>query len=126
MANSHQGLTKAGSIWHYHLKVNGQRAHGSTRATDLATAKRILEEKRRELLEGQHRIVSKVPTLTAVFEASPPFPSGSHPPPQSGYGDSHRPGISAPSAAVNKSQMKRPSTHRVFGETHKSGYRFLS
>ena len=69
MANNHQGLTKVGSIWHYHLKVNGQRAHGSTRATDLATAKRILEEKRRELLEGQHRIVSKVPTLAAVFDA---------------------------------------------------------
>ena len=69
MANSHQGLTKVGSIWHYHLKVNGQRAHGSTRATDLATAKKILEEKRRELLRGQHRIVSQVPTLAAVFEA---------------------------------------------------------
>ena len=67
MATNHPGLTKVGSLWHYNLKINGHRAHGSTRATDLATAKKILEEKRRELLEGQHRIVSKVPTLSVVF-----------------------------------------------------------
>lgn len=62
------GLKKVGVFWHYNLKINGQRAHGSTRATDLATARRILEEKRRELLEGQHRIVSRIPTLNDLFD----------------------------------------------------------
>lgn len=63
------GLRKVGPFWHYNLKINGQRAHGSTRATDLATARKILEEKRRELLEGQHRIVSKIPTVKGLFES---------------------------------------------------------
>ncbi|WP_243324335.1 tyrosine-type recombinase/integrase [Geothrix sp. SG200] len=63
------GLKKVGPYWHFTLKVNGQRAHGSTRATDLATARKILEEKRRELLEGQHRIVSRMPTLQELFDS---------------------------------------------------------
>lgn len=62
------GLKKVGAFWHYNLKVNGQRAHGSTRATDLATAKKILEEKRREFLEGQYRIVSRIPTLDSLVQ----------------------------------------------------------
>ena len=53
MANQHPNLERKGQFWHYKLQVNGRRAHGSTRATDLATAKKILEERRRELLEGQ-------------------------------------------------------------------------
>lgn len=62
------GLKKVGAFWHYNLKINGQRAHGSTRATDLATARKILEEKRRELLEGQHRIVSRIPALNDLYD----------------------------------------------------------
>jgi integrase len=62
------GLKKVGPFWHYNLKINGQRAHGSTRATDLATARKILEEKRRELLEGQHRIVSRIPALNDLYD----------------------------------------------------------
>ncbi len=68
MATIPAGLSKVGPYWHYNVKVNGQRAHGSTRATDLATAKKILDEKRRELLEGQHRIVSRIPTLKALYD----------------------------------------------------------
>lgn len=68
MASPIPGLQKVGRFWHYFLQVNGQRVHGSTRATDLATAKKILEEKRRELLEGQHRIISRIPTLRAWFD----------------------------------------------------------
>ena len=52
MASSTPGLKKVGTFWHYSLMVGGKRIHGSTRATDLATARRILEEKRRELLDG--------------------------------------------------------------------------
>lgn len=62
------GLKKVGPYWHFNLKINGKRAHGSTRATDLATARKILEEKRRELLEGQHRIVSRIPTLNDLYD----------------------------------------------------------
>ena len=52
MATQHPNLKRKGRFWHYSLKINGVRAHGSTRAPDLATAKRVLEAKRRELLEG--------------------------------------------------------------------------
>lgn len=66
MANYQPGLKKVGEVWHYHLKLNGQRVHGSTRAKDLATAKKILEEKRKDLLRGQHRIITKIPTLAEL------------------------------------------------------------
>jgi integrase/recombinase XerC len=63
MATKVQGLNKVGEYWHYSLRANGQRIHGSTRARDLATAKLVLEEKRKELLKGQMRIVCRIPTL---------------------------------------------------------------
>jgi len=63
------GLKKVGPFWHYSLQVNGQRAHGSTKATDLTTARRVLEEKRRELLHGQLNLTKKVPpTLNQIWE----------------------------------------------------------
>jgi integrase/recombinase XerC len=68
MANNQPGLKKVGEYWHYSLKVNGQRVHGSTRAKDLATAKKILEEKRKDLLCGQFRIVTRIPTLAELVQ----------------------------------------------------------
>lgn len=53
MANKHPGLSKVGDFWHFSLKVNGERLHGSTKAKDLPTARRVLEGKRRQLLDGQ-------------------------------------------------------------------------
>ena len=53
MASAYPGLKKIGQFWHYELRVNGHRLHGSTKATDLPTAKKVLEAKRREALEGQ-------------------------------------------------------------------------
>jgi hypothetical protein len=53
MATPHPGLYKRGRYWHYIIQAHGQRAHGSTRATDLATARRVLEDKRRALIDGQ-------------------------------------------------------------------------
>lgn len=53
MASPHPGLQRIGRYWHYNLSVNGQRSHGSTRCTDLATARKVLEQKRRALVEGQ-------------------------------------------------------------------------
>lgn len=68
MASAHPGLRRIGPFWHYELRVNGQRLHGSTKAMDLATAKKVLETKRREALEGQYRIVSRIPTLKDLFD----------------------------------------------------------
>ncbi len=68
MATSYPGLKKVGQFWHYELRVNGVRLHGSTKATDIATAKKVLEAKRREALEGQYRIVSRIPTLDELFD----------------------------------------------------------
>ena len=68
MASANPGLKKNGQYWHYELRVNGHRLHGSTKATDLPTAKKVLECKRREALEGQYRIVSRIPTLKGIFD----------------------------------------------------------
>ena len=68
MAGKPQNLRKHGNVWHAHLKVNGQRIHFSTRATDLQTARKVLEEKRRELLEGQYRIQTRIPSLNELFD----------------------------------------------------------
>jgi len=64
--NPTPGLKKIGRFWHYSLMVNGQRAHGSTRATDLATAKSVLEETRKDLLNGQLGLVTKIPTFAEL------------------------------------------------------------
>lgn len=66
MATTHPGLKRVGAVWHYQLRINGQRFHGSTRATDLPTAKKILEGKRREILSGQHRIITHIPTFSEL------------------------------------------------------------
>jgi integrase len=65
MANNHPGLKRIGDFWHFSLKVNGQRLHGSTRAKDLPTAKLVLEERRKELLLCLNG-VTRVPTLTEL------------------------------------------------------------
>jgi len=64
------GLKKVGAFWHYSIQVNGQRAHGSTKATDLTTARRVMEEKRRDLLHDQLKLTKRVPpTLNQVWES---------------------------------------------------------
>lgn len=70
MATIPAGLKKLGRYWHFELKVNGQRVHGSTRATDLPTARMVMEEKRREILHDQLNITKKViPTLIQVWDS---------------------------------------------------------
>lgn len=68
MATGHQGLKKVGRFWHYSLKVNGQRVHGSTRATDLPTARAVMEDKRKELLNGQIRRSTLIVTLRELVQ----------------------------------------------------------
>lgn len=67
MATQHPGLRKIGDYWHYELKVNGLRQHGSTKAKDLATARMVLEERRKDILRHQCGIV-KVPTLATLVK----------------------------------------------------------
>lgn len=68
MANQHPNLHRVGRFWHFTLKVGGKRSHGSTRATDLGTAKKVIEEKRRELINGKSREPAEAPTLTKLLE----------------------------------------------------------
>lgn len=65
MTLKHPGLKRIGDYWHYELKIDGQRCHGSTRAKDLATARRILALRRKELLADQIR-KPRTPTLAAL------------------------------------------------------------
>lgn len=60
------GLAKQpGGQYHYCIRVNGQQFKGSTRATDLATARKVLEERRRQILMGDCGF-TKIPTLGEV------------------------------------------------------------
>lgn len=64
------GLKKCGAFWHYSIQVNGHRAHGSTKATDLATARMVMEEKRRAILHGQLDISkAAIPNLNSIWES---------------------------------------------------------
>jgi len=65
MARKQSGLRKIGAYWHYSLKANGERVHGSTRAKDLPSARKVLEERRKDLLLSQSG-VPKVPTLSTL------------------------------------------------------------
>lgn len=68
MANKVPGLSKVGEYWHYSLKVNGERLHGSTKAKDLATAKLVLEERRKDALKAQLGMITRTPTLTELVK----------------------------------------------------------
>ncbi|HJV49079.1 MAG TPA: site-specific integrase [Geothrix sp.] len=60
------GLSKQpGGAFHYCIRVNGRQYKGSTRATDLPTARKVLDEKRRQILMGECG-VRRVPTLGEV------------------------------------------------------------
>jgi len=62
----HNGLAKnVHGIFYYCFRINGRQFKGSTRATDLTTAKKVLEERRRQVLEEECGI-RRIPTLTEV------------------------------------------------------------
>ena len=67
MTTQHPGLRKNGEYWYYELRVNGQRLHGSTKAKDLNTAKRVLEERRKDALNAQCG-APKVPIFSTLVE----------------------------------------------------------
>jgi len=56
------GLAKQpGGQFHYCFRINGRQYKGSTRATDPATARKVLEERRRQILMGECGI-RRIPT----------------------------------------------------------------
>lgn len=61
-------LHKRGRVYHYRFIVGGRLYTGSTEATDLGTAKIVLEKTRQDIVLGEHGI-RKSPTLKAVAEA---------------------------------------------------------
>lgn len=67
MATKQVGINLVGRIYHYAFRVNGRRYHGSTKATDLQTARRVLEERRREAILGLRTNSRGVPTLQELL-----------------------------------------------------------
>jgi len=62
----HHGLAKQPSgVFYYCFRINGRQYKGSTRASDLATAKMVMEEKCRQVLQGECGI-KRIPTLAEV------------------------------------------------------------
>lgn len=66
MPTVHPGLYKRGRFWYYNVSAHGHRSHGSTRATDLTTARMVLEGKRRELLHQIYSLTKKVKSFEEV------------------------------------------------------------
>lgn len=66
MVSHHPGLKKVGDVWHYELRINGHRLHGSTKAKDMLTAKRVMEERRKDALLNQCG-APKVPTFSVLL-----------------------------------------------------------
>jgi integrase len=60
------GLAKHPSgYYHYCIRLNGQQYKGSTRATDLATARTVLEQRRRQIVQEGCGI-RQIPTLAQL------------------------------------------------------------
>lgn len=66
MTNHHPNLERKGRYWHYKLQIGGRRIQGSTNARDLPTARRVLEEKRRELVPGGALSVCDAPACISL------------------------------------------------------------
>jgi integrase len=60
MTNHHPNLERKGRYWHYKLQIGGRRIQGSTNAKDLPTARRVLEDKRRELFPAEPTATNQV------------------------------------------------------------------
>ena len=68
MAGFKNGLQKVGQTYHYCLRVHGRQYKGSTRAHDLKTAKKVLEEKRQEAILGKSVRPTVIPTVVELVQ----------------------------------------------------------
>lgn len=63
------GLARVGKVYYYCFRVNGTQFKGSTRATDRATAEKVVEAKRREALTGPAPKPVAIPTVKKLIES---------------------------------------------------------
>lgn len=63
------GLARVGKVYHYCFRINGEQFKGSTRATDKATAEKLLAKARQDALLGPQEEPQPIPTLSKLIEA---------------------------------------------------------
>jgi len=68
MAGFKNGLQKVGDVYHFCFRVNSKQFKGSTRARDLQTARKVLEEKRQEAILGKPLHPAEVLTFAALVQ----------------------------------------------------------
>lgn len=63
------GLAKLeGGAYYYCFRINGRQYKGSTRATDLTTARKVLEEKRKAVLCGKSATPAPIPSASELVK----------------------------------------------------------
>lgn len=68
MAGFKNGLQKVGDVYHYCFRINRKQCKGSTRAHDLTTAKKVLEQKRREAIVGKPLVLREALTFPGLVK----------------------------------------------------------
>lgn len=63
MAGFKHGLQKVGDVYHYCFRIHGRQFKGSTRARDLQTARKVLEERRQQVLLGKPIVPVRAPLV---------------------------------------------------------------
>ena len=68
MTGFKNGLQKVGEVYHFCIRVHGKQFKGSTRARDMQTAKKVLEEKRQEAILGKSLRPAESPTVSFLVK----------------------------------------------------------
>ena len=68
MAGFKNGLQKVGDVYHYCFRIHSKQYKGSTRARDLQTAKKVLEEKRQEAIIGKPSQPQEAPIFAVLVK----------------------------------------------------------
>lgn len=68
MAGFRNGLQKVGDTYHFCFRVHSKQYKGSTRARDIQTAKKVLDEKRKEAILGKTLRPTTIPTVTDLVQ----------------------------------------------------------
>lgn len=67
MAGFKNGLQKVGDTYHFCFRVHSKQYKGSTRARDLTTARKVLEEKRQEAILGKSLRPARMLTVSELI-----------------------------------------------------------
>jgi integrase len=68
MAGFKNGLQRVGVVYHYCFRLHGKQYKGSTRAHDLLTARKVLEEKRQEAILGKTAPTKEAPNFETLVK----------------------------------------------------------